>query len=70
MARRRRKKPYVYVTFKLAIFSEYVFCYIFYLCIGVLLQLKQSDGISVPPDYIKYVLLYEHVMNLLKKTNY
>ncbi len=30
---------------------------------------KQSDRISVPPDYIKYVLLYEHVMNLLKKTN-
>ncbi len=24
---------------------------------------------SVPPDYIKYVLLYEHVTNLLKKTN-
>ncbi len=24
---------------------------------------------SVPPDYIKYVFLYEHVMNLLKKTN-
>ncbi len=29
----------------------------------------QWDRISVPPDYIKYVLLYEHVMNLLKKTN-
>ncbi len=59
------------VTFELAIFSEYVFCLYFYLCICVLLQLKtkQSDRISVPPDYIKYVLLYEHVMNLLKKTN-
>ncbi len=33
------------------------------------LMTKQSDRISVPPDYIKYVLLYEHVMNLLKKTN-
>ncbi len=28
------------VTFKLAIFSEYVFCLYFYLCICVLLQLK------------------------------
>ncbi len=37
--RRRRKKPYVY-TFELAIFSEYVFCLYFYLCICVLLQLK------------------------------
>ncbi len=55
------------VTFELAIFSEY-FCLYFYLCICVLLQLK-SDRISVPPDYIKNVLLYEHVMNLLKKTN-
>ncbi len=36
MARRRRKKPYVY-TFELAIFSEYVFCLYFYLCICVLL---------------------------------
>ncbi len=54
------------VTFELAIFSEYVFCLYFYLCICVLLQ---SDRISVPPDYIKYVSLYEHVMNLLKKTN-
>ncbi len=36
---RRRKKPYVY-TFELAIFSEYVFCLYFYLCICVLLQLK------------------------------
>ncbi len=70
MGRRRRKKPYVYnVTFELAIFSEYVFCLYFYLCICVLLQLKQSDRISVPPDYIKCVSLYEHVMNLLKKTN-
>ncbi len=70
MVRRRRKTPYVYkVTFELAIFTEYVFCLYFYLCICVLLQLKQSDGISVPPDYIKYVSLYEHVMNLLKKTN-
>ncbi len=58
------------VTFELAIFSECVFCLYFYLCICVLLQLKkQSDRIRVPPDYIKYVLLYEHVMNLLKKTN-
>ncbi len=24
----------------------------------------QSDRISIPPDYIKNVLLYEHVMNL------
>ncbi len=41
MARRRRKKPYVYnVTFELAIFSEYVFCLYFYVCICVLLQLK------------------------------
>ncbi len=39
MARRRRKKPYVY-TFELAIFSEYVFCLYSYLCICVLLQLK------------------------------
>ncbi len=58
------------VTFELAIFSEYVFCLYFYLCICVLLQLKkQSDRISLPPDYIKCVSLYEHVMNLLKKTN-
>ncbi len=34
-----KKKPYVY-TFELAIFSEYVFCLYFYLCICVLLQLK------------------------------
>ncbi len=43
--------------------------YIFYLCIGVLLQLKQCDRISVPPDYIKTVFLHEHVTNLLKKIN-
>ncbi len=36
-----KEKPYVYnVTFELAIFSEYVFCLYFYLCICVLLQLK------------------------------
>ncbi len=33
------KALYVY-TFELAIFSEYVFCLYFYLCICVLLQLK------------------------------
>ncbi len=57
------------ITFELAIFSEYVFCLYFYLCICVLLQLKTIWSNNVPPDYIKYVLLYEHVMNLLKKTN-
>ncbi len=36
-----KEKPYVYnVTFELAIFTEYVFCLYFYLCICVLLQLK------------------------------
>ncbi len=35
----KEKASYVY-TFELAIFSEYVFCLYFYLCICVLLQLK------------------------------
>ncbi len=56
------------VTFELAIFTEYVFC-LYFTSVSVLLQLKTIDRISVPPDYIKYVSLYEHVMNLLKKTN-
>ncbi len=58
----------VYTFCTLYIFRVY-FLFIFLHCNCVLLQLKQSDQISVPPDYIKYVLLYEHVMNLLKKTN-
>ncbi len=32
-------------------------------------RVSTPSRISVPPDYIKYVSLYEHVMNLLKKTN-
>ncbi len=28
-----------------------------------------TRGYAPAPDYIKYVSLYEHVMNLLKKTN-
>ncbi len=42
----------------------------FFIC--VLLQLKtilSNKWLSVLPDYIKNVLLYEHIMNLLKKTN-
>ncbi len=35
----KENASYVY-TFELAIFSEYVFCLYFYLCICVLLQLK------------------------------
>ncbi len=61
------------VTFELAIFNvtEYVFCLYFYLCICVLLQLKTigSNKCTSLLNYIKYVSLYEHVINLLKKTN-
>ncbi len=45
--------------------SVYIFTFVSVFCLNE----KQSDRISVPPDYIKYVLLYEHAMNLLKKTN-
>ncbi len=53
------------VTFELAIFNvtEYVFCLYFlplYLCFA---SIKNNlIRISVPPDYIKYVSLYEHVL--------
>ncbi len=39
-----------------SMFSVYIFTSVSVFCF-------------VPPDYIKYVSLYEHVMNLLKKTN-
>ncbi len=54
-------------------------CYIFRVCLLFIFftlyvcfaSIKNNyDRISVLPDYIKNVLLYEHVMNLLKKTNY
>ncbi len=45
--------------------SVYIFTFVLVFCFNY----KQSDRISVPPDYIKYVLLYEKVMNFLKKTN-
>ncbi len=61
-------KSLMYIFFALCMFLEYVFCLYCYLCICVLLQLK-TIWLDVPPDYIKYVLLYEHLMNLLKKTN-
>ncbi len=48
-----------------SMFSVYIFTFVSVFCFNE----KQSDRISVPPDYIKNVLLYEHVMNLLKKTN-
>ncbi len=60
---------YITLLLNLLYFQSMFSVYIFTFCICVLLQLKQSDRISVPPDYIKYVVLYEHVMNLLKKTN-
>ncbi len=41
MARRRRKKPYVY-TFELAIFSEYVFCLYFYLLYVCFASIKNN----------------------------
>ncbi len=48
-------------------FLHFVYFYILYpFC----LNLKQSDRISVPPDYFKNKILYEHIMNLLKNTNY
>ncbi len=43
-----------------SMFSVYIFTFVSVFCFNS----KQSDQISVPPDYIKYVLLYEHVMNL------
>ncbi len=48
-----------------SMFSVYIFTSVSVFCFNS----KQSDRISVPPDYIKYISLYEHVMNLLKKTN-
>ncbi len=63
-------KSLMYILSALCIFLEYVFClylYLLYMCFASIK--KQSDRISLPPDYIKNVLLYEHVMNLLKKTN-
>ncbi len=69
MGQRGMKKPYVYTFCTLYIFRV-CFLFIFftlYLCFTS--NKKQSDRISVPPDYIKNVLLYEHVTNLLKKTN-
>ncbi len=72
------KTPYVYTFCTLYIFRVY-FLFIFlplYLCFASIKQIEQveqqieeSDRISVPPDYIKHLLLYEHVMNLLKKKN-
>ncbi len=48
-----------------SMFSVYILP--LYLCFA---SIKNNlIRISVPPDYIKYVSLYEHVMNLLKKTN-
>ncbi len=43
-------------------------CYIFRVCL-LFIFLPVYLFLSVPQDYIKKVLLYEHVMNLLKKTN-
>ncbi len=37
--------------------------------IGNMLNIGADNRSTPTPDYIKYVLLYEHVMNLLKKTN-
>ncbi len=48
-----------------SMFSVYIFTSVSVFCFNY----KQSDRISIPPDYIKCVSLYEHVMNLLKKTN-
>ncbi len=65
------KKSYVYTFCTLYIFRV-CFLFIFlplYVCFASIKNNLFFDQISVPPDYIKYVLLYEQVMNLLKKTN-
>ncbi len=56
------KKPFV--IFRVCLLFTFLPLYLCFASIK-----KKCDQISVPPDYIKYVLLYEHVMNLLKKTN-
>ncbi len=59
----------MYILLNLLYFQSMSSVYIFTFVSVFFFNQKQSDQIRVPPDYIKYVLLYEHVMNLLKKTN-
>ncbi len=59
----------MYILLNLLYFQSMSSVYIFTSVSVFCFNEKQSDQISVPPDYIKYVLLYEHAMNLLKKTN-